>query len=127
MDDLVKEWVKFSDVDLAAAKHLYENMRPIPLEIICYHCQQSAEKILKAFLIYSRIKPEKTHNLELLRSECEKIDKSFIEIAKKCVDLNDYSSQPRYPMEIEITDSDTVSALQNSEKISNFVKEKINC
>lgn len=31
--------------DLEAAKFL-TNMHPQPLEIICYHCQQSAEKIL---------------------------------------------------------------------------------
>ena len=124
MDDLVKEWIKFSDRDLETAKHLYDSMRPQPLEIICYHCQQSAEKALKAFLIHSRIKPEKTHNLNSLRNECEKIDESFADIAKKCVDLNDYSSQPRYPMEIEITDGDTLLALKDSEEINEFVKGK---
>ena len=126
MDNLVAEWIKFSDTDLATAKYLYENMRPIPLEIVCYHCQQSVEKALKAFLIYSRVKPEKTHNLEFLRSKCENIDESFVEIAKKCVDLNPYSSQPRYPMEIEITDDDTSLAIQDSGEINEFVKGKIN-
>ena len=128
MDDLikeVKEWIKFSDMDLATAKHLYENMRPIPLEIVCYHCQQSAEKALKSFLIYSKVKPERTHDLESLRNECEKIDNSFSKISNECSCLNDYSSQPRYPMEIEVTDNDTVLALQNSEMIAEFVKEKI--
>ena len=124
MDDLVAEWIKFSDIDLATAKHLYETMRPIPLEIICYHCQQSAEKILKAFLIYSGVKPARTHDLEPLRKECVKIDKTFNEITEKCARLSDYSSQPRYPMEIVITDEDTRLALQDSKEISEFVKGK---
>ena len=34
-------------------------------------------------------------------------------------------SVPRYPTEIEITDSDTISALKDSEEISEFVKSKI--
>jgi len=125
MDDLVAEWIKFSETDLAAAKHLYDSMRPKPLEIICYHCQQSAEKVLKGFLIYSGVKPTKTHDLEFLRNECEQIDNSFVEIANNCANLNDYSSQPRYPMEIEINDADSASALEDSEKIIKFIKEKI--
>jgi HEPN domain-containing protein len=125
MDEVTAEWIKFSDRDLATAKHLYDTMRPIPLEIICYHCQQSAEKALKAFLIYSGVKPERTHNLGFLMNECSKLDGSFIEIAKQCVNLNPYSSQPRYPLEIEITDGDTVLALKDCEKISEFVKGKI--
>ena len=122
MDDLVNEWIEFSDMDLSAAKHMYDNMYPIPLEIVCYHCQQSTEKILKAFLIYSKIKPERTHDLESLRSECENIDNSFNIIGDECDRLNRYSSQPRYPMEIEVTESDTFLALEDSKKISEFVK-----
>jgi HEPN domain-containing protein len=125
MDDLVAEWIKFSDTDLATAKHLYENMRPMPLEIICYHCQQSAEKALKAYLIFLRLKPPKTHDIILLRNECEGIDKSFETIAENCINLNDYSTQPRYPMEIEITEEDTLLALRDSEIINVFVNGKI--
>ena len=125
MDDLLMEWMKFSDRDLETAKYLHENMCPQPLEIICYLCQQSAEKALKAFLIYSGIKPEKTHDLEDLMDKCAVIDNSFDEIIENCSRLNRYSSQPRYPFEIEITDGDTILALQGGERISEFVKGKI--
>ena len=38
MDRLaVTEWIAFSDMDLASAKHLC-SMIPKPLEIICYLC-----------------------------------------------------------------------------------------
>lgn len=37
-NDIIKEWLRFSETDLAAAQHLYNNMYPKPLEIICYHC-----------------------------------------------------------------------------------------
>lgn len=125
MDEAVAEWLKFSDRDLATAKHLYKNMYPIPLEIVCYHCQQSAEKALKAFLIYSRVKPERTHDLEFLRETCRIIDVSFDEIIEECERLNDYSSQPRYPYEIEITDGDTLLALQDGNKIAEFISKKL--
>ena len=48
--EYIAEWFQFADIDLASAEHL-QSMRPQPLEIICYHCQQSAEKNLKGYLI----------------------------------------------------------------------------
>jgi len=41
-----KEWFDIAETDLSSAHHLI-TMRPRPIEIICYHCQQSAEKYLK--------------------------------------------------------------------------------
>ena len=38
------EWLRYANMDLDAAKFLFENQYPKPLEIICYHCQQAAEK-----------------------------------------------------------------------------------
>ena len=119
------EWIKFSNMDLTAAKHLYETLHPQPLEIICYHCQQSSEKALKAFLVYNGITPPKTHDLNDLRNTCRNIDDNFDEITDSCKRLTDYGVQPRYPMGDEITDGDTVLALQDSEKINGFVKIKI--
>lgn len=48
---VLQEWLDFAEMDFLTAKHLYDNMYPKPLEIICYHCQQSVEKLLKAVLI----------------------------------------------------------------------------
>lgn len=39
-------------MDLGVARYLDETYRPKPLEIICYHCQQAAEKAIKALIIY---------------------------------------------------------------------------
>jgi len=51
MDNLkiANEWFTMADMDLSSAKYL-QNMHPIPIEIICYHCQQSSEKYLKGYL-----------------------------------------------------------------------------
>ncbi|MBC8185235.1 hypothetical protein H8E88_29430 [candidate division KSB1 bacterium] len=38
-----KEWFDIAAVGLSSVKYL-QNMHPIPIEIICYHCQQSSEK-----------------------------------------------------------------------------------
>jgi len=121
---IVNEWLKYANNDLEAANHLL-TLYPLKLEIICYLCQQSAEKMLKAFWLYSEIFPPKTHDLELLRSKCEEFDASFLELAGECIRLNDYSSQPRYPFSLEITDGDMQMAIKDSKKISDFVKSLI--
>lgn len=47
----VKEWVRFADMDVLSANHLNEIQHGKPLEIICYHCQQASEKMLKALVL----------------------------------------------------------------------------
>ena len=47
MNQETKQWLDMADMDLGVAKYLMENYYPKPLEIICYHCQQAAEKPLK--------------------------------------------------------------------------------
>jgi HEPN domain-containing protein len=42
---LADEWLQFAYMDIDSAQFLYDNKHPRPLEIICYHCQQSAEKL----------------------------------------------------------------------------------
>ena len=46
-----KEWTSFADKDLDVAVHLFETFRPMPLEIICFHCQQAAEKAVKSVIV----------------------------------------------------------------------------
>ena len=43
------EWLDLAEMDLGAAEYLL-GMRPVPVEIICYHCEQAAEKMLKGTL-----------------------------------------------------------------------------
>ncbi len=41
--ELIKEWIDYARNDLRAAEYL-TNLHPQPIEIICFHCQQAAEK-----------------------------------------------------------------------------------
>ncbi|KUO62068.1 MAG: hypothetical protein APF84_07820 [Gracilibacter sp. BRH_c7a] len=75
-NSVVKAWYDFANNDLTAAKYLL-GLHPLKLEIICYHCQQSAEKILKGFLIDKNIDPPKTHDFKLLWRMCVEIADGF--------------------------------------------------
>jgi HEPN domain-containing protein len=122
-DDVAQDWYRFSMMDLISAKHLC-SLHPKPLEIICYHCQQSAEKLLKGFLVSNGIDPPKTHDLIDLRIMCSKINEKFEELKEICKSLNPYSIQPRYPNEIEILETDAEKALQDIQAMVDFFKEQ---
>ena len=118
--EYVAEWFKFAGMDLASAEYLL-GMQPQPYEIICYHCQQSAEKYLKGYLIYNGvIEPPKIHNLDDLCELCSDFDERFHEIGGACNVLTVYGIQPRYPNEIEILESDMQKALECARQIRSF-------
>lgn len=119
-NDLVKEWYSFAMMDFSAAIHLNNTMLPKPLEIICYHCQQSAEKILKGFLISNIIEPPKTHDLQQLCEMCIEINDDFDDLKNVCNDLNRYGVQARYPNEIEVLETDVEMALQSVQTMLEF-------
>lgn len=118
------EWFEMAEMDLKAAKFLLD-MRPIPIEIICYHCEQAAEKVLKGFLVSHDQNPPKTHDLiQLCKLCCEK-DGQFRELADACIELTPYGVQVRYPSDLELNEDDMRCALRECQKIQSFVLQRI--
>ncbi len=118
--DIAQEWLTIAEVDLSSAEYL-GSMRPIPVEVICYHCQQAAEKFLKGFLAFQGEAIRKTHDLVLLNKLCCALDSSFNNIENECLELTDYGVNVRYPFPIELNESDVVAALKNARRIRDFV------
>jgi len=118
--DFVSEWFRFAASDLSSAEHLL-GKHPQPLELICYLCEQSAEKYLKGYLIYKGVAdPPKTHNLDVLCEMCSEYDGRFQEIKRACNVLTLYGVQPRYPHEMEISEHDMKKAFDYARQIQDF-------
>ena len=64
----IKEWLRFAKADLTIAHMAMDNIYPPPLEHVCYNCEQTVEKSLKALLIMegNEIVAHKKHTLSLL-------------------------------------------------------------
>lgn len=123
--ELAKEWLDMASMDLRSAQHLFDTLRPKPLEIICYHCQQGVEKALKGFLISCDVEPLRTHDLDKLCVLCMEHDSSFHYMRAACAELTDYAASARYPSHVEIEEADAVSALDEAKRIYVFCEEKI--
>ena len=122
----INEWVRFAQMDYTAANDMSILHHPVPLEIVCYHCQQSAEKILKAYLIARSEPLSKTHDLNLLLNICVGYDETFDKYAAACITLTSYAVLTRYPVgEDAITEHDMKTALINAYEILEFSKARI--
>jgi HEPN domain-containing protein len=123
--NLHENWLVKAKNDLKSAKKLMKG-KDIIKDTAIYHCQQCAEKALKAFLLYNKKPLKKTHDLELLVDLCIEIDKDFDEIYDLAVTLVPYSTLFRYPDElIEPDQEDVYDAIDKAERIYSIVKEKV--
>ncbi len=94
LSDYIKKWLEKAEHDMEAVELIIE-MKPLILDIACFHCQQAVEKYLKAFLIFNNKAIIKTHSIEVLIEECSAIDTDFAAIDFK--NLDEYAVEIRYP------------------------------
>jgi len=118
-----KRWLKIVDQDLKSAKAL------LKVELFStanYHCQQAAEKALKAYLVFKNYKTIKTHDLVKLIVKCSQFDRTFEKLYDDAEHLNPFATKFRYPTEFDLPDfQDTKKSIQRIQKIVNFVLKKI--
>lgn len=117
-----KEWVAFAKQDLDSAVYL-KKMIPIPIEIICYHCHQCTEKMLKALLLKNKLHVPRTHDLMVLYNICKRRFQKVKGLKDECIDLTDYSVSARYPYNIELEDYDALNAIDSASEIYNTLQE----
>lgn len=125
MNDEAKKWIEFAKMDLEVADHLLKNMYPQPLEIICYHSEQAAEKSLKAILFTNNKEVPRTHDLSFLLGKCSQdieIEESYIDM---CDRLTPFGVVIRYPHELPIDLPLAQKAKDYANKIYEWSKEII--
>jgi len=96
--NFVKEWIDIAEEDLILAKHGLSISSGISYRMICYHSQQSAEKYLKAYLVFNKVEFPYSHNITTLLDLCSYIDK-FAERLRDAEILTAYATAMRYPGE----------------------------
>jgi len=120
----VCKWINFAQNDFDLARIASERFKPF-IEGACYHCQQSAEKILKAYTIAQTGLRTKSHELEDLLDECIPYFAEFEKLRNACKDLEPYTILARYPADIEPTEYHMKKAIKDAGAILEFTKSKL--
>ena len=88
MKEETKKWIAKALNDYKTAEKLLKlPENEVITDTLCFHCQQTVEKLLKAFLVENDINFGKVHSLEYLIKLCSTVDKEFeklYEVARKC-------------------------------------------
>ncbi len=97
MKQATREWVKKAEGDYMAATIL-SRRRKVPLhDRVCFHCQQSAEKYLKARLEEANIRIPKTHDLKKLLDLALPLEPLWAALRPALEKLTDFGVEFRYP------------------------------
>jgi HEPN domain-containing protein len=124
MRAISEEWVFKAEDDYRSAEALlYEIEIPI-VDTACFHCQQSAEKYIKAFLVEHDIDFPRSHNLMQLLELCLQVDEDFLSIQKQLQSLEHYAVTIRYPG-LTVPFEFAEEAFETASHIRAFVKKKL--
>ncbi len=117
----VRNWLIKAKHDLLTARKLSTG-KECYLDTAIYHCQQTAEKAVKGYLALNNIRPEKTHDIQVLIAKAQEINNKFSTCFDAAELLTPYATEYRYPGEfMEPERSDFDEALNAAEMLYNMV------
>jgi HEPN domain-containing protein len=98
MKKTTAEWVRKAEDDHLIAKQSSQSKKPLH-DGVCFHCQQCAEKYLKALLEELGISIQKTHDCEHLLSVLLPHHSSLKSLRRGLAFLTNFAVAVRYPGE----------------------------
>ena len=122
-----KAWMIKAWRDLETARRAATGQPPF-YDVAVYHCQQAAEKAVKAFLVHHGKAYEKTHDIEVLIDLASEVESSFSKLADAADALTPYATRFRYPnatFAIEPEPGEYAEAIQHAQSIYDFVLSRL--
>jgi len=122
-DSDAKAWMVKAWRDLETARRAAQGNPPF-YDVAVYHCQQAAEKAVKAFLVHHGKPYQKTHDIEVLADVACELDSTFSELAEAADALTPYATRFRYPnatFAVEPQPAEYHEALSHAQTIYDFV------
>jgi HEPN domain-containing protein len=129
MKKQVEDWIFLADRDLRASEIIMQDDYPLT-NIVVFHCQQSIEKYLKAYLIEKDAPLEKTHDLVKLNGKIRKIKDIGIEENKLDI-INEVYIESRYPGELGLmpdgipTDEQAQGFIEYTKEIRTIINNEL--
>ena len=89
-------WARHAEEDYAVARSALRRKVPF-MFTACFHAQQCAEKYLKALLVARGQEFSKTHDLIVIKDECERVGILLAFPEDRLARLSYYAVRVRYP------------------------------
>ena len=120
--NLARQWVAKASNDLLSADNNL-TAREVPGDVVCFHCQQAAEKLLKAFLVAGGHPAPRTHDLLLLLEEVLRTSPAAEALRDALALLMPYAVEVRYPDEwFEPSAEDAREARQAADGVLDWLR-----
>jgi HEPN domain-containing protein len=100
-DPEVQDWLHKVAEDYRVAEALAALAEPLD-DSICFHCQQAAEKLLKALLVARDLAPPRTHDLEELAARLSPPLSLPPHVEDAFTYLTELAVIPRYPVHADL-------------------------
>ena len=118
-EKLIAAWLRKAEHDIGTARAAAEKEF---YDTACYHCQQSAEKIVKGFLVKYLVEFEKIHDLESLFADAAQFNASWLKYKDQAIALTRFAVEVRYPSDDEPTMEDYTVAIKCADEIMTFAR-----
>ncbi len=118
-----KAWMIKAWRDLETARRAATGEPPF-YDVAVYHCQQAAEKAVKAYLVHQGKAGEKTHDIEVLIDLAGEVDPHFSSLADAADALTPYATRFRYPnatFAVEPQPAEYNEAVRHAQAVYDFV------
>ena len=120
-NEFARDWLRRAKSNLERAR-VGKIKDEILYEDLCFDCQQSAEKALKALLISIDKEFPPTHSIARLLEIASETKTEIPAEIRKAIDLTDYAVKTRYPGESEpVTKEEYEEAVTIAETIYSWV------
>jgi len=117
------QWVKKAEQDVVAARALAAQ-KPTPRDAACFHCQQAAEKYLKALLQEVGAAVPRTHNLKQVMDLLLPHEATLRPLRRSVASLTKYAVEHRYPG-ASATTRQMQSALKIAERVRGEIRARL--
>lgn len=120
--DLARQWLAKARNDLLNADNNLKS-EAVPYDTVCFHCQQAAEKVLKAYLVARGVQPPFTHDLLLLLEEVLPYCADAETLRDDLASLMPYAVGVRYPDQALVpTDEDAREARRGAQRVLEWLE-----
>ena len=103
VEEFCKQWLLKAQEDWDAVEMLI-SQENAPAGVVCFHCQQHVEKLIKAVLVKQRVEFPKTHDILRLIELAQDILPGLRKLSRFADDLSAHGVDTRYPSDVKIVD-----------------------